>query len=370
MQKEIELYVYDLHFNKLGVIDIYEQIQCITQYYDHSALIIDVEGNEKIAGLLLVDEDRIIVKSNDIHRGYYVELAEYTDETKTSIHVEARSLSVMTNWRIVDGQMRFKGNIEYVMQQFVKYNCITPSNPNRIIPNLVLGVDTGITINADETFVNYPLDQALWEICKKYEVSFEILLNHELKKYVFSVFRGEDRSAEQTILPQVIFAKSFDNVDKQSYTDEKADFKNTAIIEGAEKTLTVNNSNSGFNRRELFVDGTSLSKTYTDENGNEITLTDEEYTNVLTYTAFTNLSEYPRVRSFESKINVDSQNVYGVDFFIGDKITNRNDELGIVTHSRVVKATEIWNKSGYSLELEFGTAIPNFLQKIKRGAKR
>lgn len=367
---EIELWVFDMEFNRLAIIDEYEEVELTTYYQQgHSQLNLIVEGNKEYADLFLSDEDRIIVKSNDIYRGYYVETPQYTDESSVKIELMCRSLSVMMAWRIIKGQQRYVGNLEDVIKSFINHNAIT-TEPNRIIPNLVLGTNEGLDINVDETYTNKELDVAIWEMCNKYDIGFEILMNHEAKKYVASTFQGVDRSTEQNVNPHVIFAKAFDNVTFQSYVDDKADYKSTAIVEGEGTSLTINDTAYGFARRELYVDATNISKTYLNENDVEVTMTDIEYTATLTETGNSSLAEYPRVRSFESDIDTNSQFAFGVDYFIGDKVTNRNDELGIATHARVVTTKEKWDRKGYSLSLEFGTSIPTLLDKIKREVKR
>ena len=366
---EIELWVFDMEFNRLAIIDEYEDVDLATYYQNHSEFVVRLEGNKEYADLFLQGHDRIIVKSNDVHRGFYVETPQYTDERNIEIELLCRSLSAMTAWRQITGQQRFVGNVEDAIKHFINLNAINPKNPNRIIPNLVLGVNESISIQVDETYTNTQLDIAIWEMCKKYDIGFEILMNHEAKKYVASTYQGVDRSAEQTVNPRVIFAKAFDNVNRQSYVDDKADYKSTAYVEAEDRTITVNDTVAGFARRELFVDAGSISRTYRDENDREITMSEAEYVATLKETGQSGLAEYPRVQTFESEIDADTQFVYGVDYFIGDKVTNRNDELGIATHSRVVTARENWNRNGYNLSLEFGTSIPKLLDKIKREVK-
>lgn len=371
---DIELWVFDMNFNRLSIIDDYEEIEAITYYQNHSELQVKIPGNKRNAELFLADADRIIVKSNDIHRGFYVETPQYYDETAVEMELLCRSLSVMTSWRYIAEQQRFFGNVEDVIKSFINHNAVNPSNINRKIPDLVIGVNEGINITVDEAYAERQLDEAIWEMCKKYDLGFEILMNHESKKYVVSTYQGADRSTEQSVNPHVIFAKAFDNVTLQSYVDDKADYKSTAYVAKEQKEseelekIIVGDEKSGFARRELFVNP-GISRTYRDENDNEVTMTDEEYAAALNEAGSSELAEYPRVRSFESEVDPNAQFVYERDYSIGDKVTNRNDELGIVTHSRVVTAKEKWNRKGYSLSLEFGTSIPNLLDKIKRRSR-
>lgn len=370
----MDLFIFDTAFNRKGIIDTFTNSNFLIKYHNHSTLIMTVDASKENADLLLTEDLRIITKSTDINRGYIIETAEYKDEERLEIIVIANSLSILTSWRIIEGQQRFVGNVEDVLKAFVNANCINPSDPNRIIPNLVLGVNEGINIQTDEVYTNKELDVALWEMCAKYDVSFEILMNHDVKKYVLSTYIGTDRSSEQATNTRVIFAKAFDNVTMQSYVDDKSNYRSTAYVAGegegdARTIVKVNDTTSGFNRREIFIDARDLQNTYKDENDIDVTLTPAEYQALLNERGLNRLSEYQRIRTFESDIDLYSQFVFNEHYFLGDKVTTRNDELGIVTHSRVMTANEVYNREGYNLSLEFGTSIPTLLDKIKREVK-
>lgn len=370
----MELYVFDVNFNRIGIIDKYEELEIERYYYKHYKLTLTVEANKENLKLLFSEEPRILVKSSDLSRGYIVEIPQFEDGKSATIEIKAYSLSTMTSWRIIEGQQRFKGNIEDVIKGFVNANCINPSNPKRKIPNLVLAQNTGIDITTDEMYNNKPLDESLWEICEKFEVSYEILMNHDKKQFEFVVYQGADRSEEQNINPHIIFSKEFDNVKKQSYVDDKSNYKSTAYVagegEGTERTvLKVNDNFSGFNRRELFIDARDLQSEYKDENGNQIIIPQDEYLAILQERGLNKLAEYQRIKTFESDVE-NSQYIFEKDYFLGDKVTVRNDDLGVVVHTRVVAVYEKYNRKGYELKIEFGTTIPTLIDKLKREVKR
>ncbi len=377
--QDIELHIYDINFNRLAIIDVYEEVEFKPKYNGHSICFLTVEGNKKNADLLLVNEDelekelRIIVRSDDPNRGYIIETAQFEDKEKTVIEVIAYSLSIMTSWRWIIGQQRFQGKIEDVLKGFVRTNCINTSSPSRIIPNLVLGINEGINILADESYTQKELDIALWEMCEKNEVSFEILMNHDAKKYVFSTFKGVDRSSEQEANPHITFTKEFENVISQSYTDDKSNYKSTAYVagEGEENNRTiveVGETFSGFNRREVFFDARDLQSEY-NEDGETVIIPQNEYIDLLKERGNNRKQDYQRIRTFESEANLHSQFKFNEDYFLGDVVTNRNDDLGIVMHQRIVGVKEVFNREGYTLNLEYGTAIPTLLDKIKREVK-
>lgn len=369
----LELYVFDINLNRIGIIDTFEELEVEQHYTKHSELYLQVEGTQENARLLIGDDIRILVRSDDLNRGYIISVLDYEDSSKLNIDIIAMSMSIMMNWRTVEGQQRFSGNIEDVIKGFVNANCINPTNPKRKIPGLVLGANTGIDITTDEAFVGKELDVLLWELCEKHEVSFEILLDHENKQFVFVTYQGVDRSAIQSERSRVIFAKSFDNVVKQNYMDDISNLKTTAYIAGEGENIErvvalIGDEHEGFYRREVYFDARDLQSNY-NENGDEVTIPADEYMELLEKRGENRLVDYQHIRTFTSDIDFYTQFKYREHYFLGDRVSNRNDELGIINHARVVSVYETFNKDGYELKIDFGTAIPKLIDKLKREVK-
>lgn len=370
----LEFYVFDLDFNIQGILDDFEEVQINSKYNDLSTMRLIVDGSKDIVDLL--QPDRIITKSTDLTKGYVIKAFDYQDEKSTVLEIIAPSLNMILNDRIVLGQQEFTGTIESVMKSFVNANAVNPVNPNRIIPNLEISANRGIPIEVTEGTVNKPLCDYLYELAKKHDVSFDILLDHTNKKFVFDVWQGMDRSTQQTLNPHVIFAKDFDNVLTQNYVEDIKNNKTTAIVLGEEiegqsqEIVTVNDGISGFDRKEILVQSTNVRKKYKDNNGNEITLTDAEYRRLLEEAGKNTLAEYQTIKTLESEVDPLSNFIYGVDYFMGDKVSVRNDELGIILHTRIISVVETVNKQGMDLKVNFGSNIPDLLEKIKRAVRK
>lgn len=375
----MEFYIFDMNFNRLGIVDVFTDSEFQYKYDNHSLSFLTIDSTAKNAELLINnEEDIILTKSDDIKRGFLIQSSKYEDKSKSKISISCASLSVILNWRLIEEQKVYSGNVEDVIRSFVTNNAITPANPNRVIPNLVLGDKFGIDIETDETYSYTELDVALWEICKKHDISYEILMDHESKKYVFRIFQGLDRTTNQTINSRVIFSKEFDNIESQSYSDDTSGYKTTAYVRNDNQgefddepvLVKVGDEKSGFNRKEIFVNASDIKRWFEDEEGFEIELTIAEYENLLKEKGLNTLSEYQRVRTFENSINPNSQYIYGKHYNLGDMVTSANNEIGVIMHSRVVKATEKYTRSGYSLKVDFGTSVPTLVDKLKRGLKK
>lgn len=367
----MELFVFNFAFERIGIIDSYQSLGFEINYKKHSELDITVDATpENIDYFLNNSDDVILTKENDTSRGYIVDVAKYTDEKKSTIEVFCKSLGYLLNRRIIDGQQTYSGTVEDALRYFVDKNAVNPSNPNRKIPNLILGNKNGFTTSTTEAFSNKYLDESLWETCVKFDLAYDILMDIANKKFIFTVWQGVDRTTEQTIRDVVVFAKEFDNVLSQNYVDDKSDYRNVCIIagegEGTARTyLIVNDSVTGLDRHEMFVDARDLQT----ENEDETTIPQDQYEDMLRERANSKLVENERVRTFETDVDYNSQFVYGVDYICGDKVTIRNDEIGVVMHTRIVTATEKYTKAGFELNIEFGSNVPKLLDKIRKVVK-
>lgn len=370
------LNIFNDSFNRIGSVDAYEDLEFTLNYYGHSLLVATIDASEDNILKFIANDDemRILTKSTDFRRGYVVDYADFRDSGKTEIVLIAKSLSTMLNWRIIERTQVESGNVVDVMNRFVSNNAINHPNPNRKLPNLVIGQSEVIDIITNETYTDKFIDESLWEMCEKHEISYEILMNHDTRKYEFIVFSGTNRTTVQQLNPHIIFSQAFGNVISQSYLDDKSNYKSTAYVagegEGAARTiLKINDEVSGFKRREVFFDARDLQSRYNDDNNNEVIIPESRYTELLRERGFNRMADYKRIRTFTNDADSTSQHVYGRDYFLGDLTTSRNDRLGLVMHSRVVVAKENYNEKGYSLKVEFGEAIPNVFDKFKKAIK-
>ena len=95
-------------------------------------------------------------------------------------------------------------------------------------------------------------------------------------------------------------------------------------------------------------------------------LTDEEYLEVLTQRGSEKLSTLAKVETFDSTIRiVGAHYTYGVDYFVGDKITFVDRELDVIVNAQVTAVKEEYSEN-YSLSITVGYEYPTLYSKIKR----
>lgn len=365
--------MFDLALNSVGLIDVYTECQIDINYDKLSELKLIVDASRE--NIELLQEDMILTKADDPQRGYIIKHFEYLDDNSSLLMIEAPSVNILLKERLVLDQQSHEGNVEDVMKAFVNANAVNPKNPKRVIPNLILDDNTGIDIDVTEATANVPLDEYLYELANKYDISWDLLLDHDNKKYVFTTWQGTDRSSEQSVNPAVTFSKELENIITQQYITDNLNHKSTAIVAGEGEdedrvVVVVNDELSGYERKELFVDARDLQCEYKDEDDNNVILTPAQYNDLLIERGNNKLTEYRPIRTFESDIDLYSQFKYGVDFFCGDKITIENEDVGIIMHTRIVNATELYTKNSDDLKLNFGSNIPTLIDSVRRMVKK
>ena len=110
-------------------------------------------------------------------------------------------------------------------------------------------------------------------------------------------------------------------------------------------------SQSGLARKEVFVDASSISKKYKDENDVEKTFTDSEYTAMLKAHGQQTMSAMTVTEDFNGTIDITNGNwKYGEHVFLGDIVTIQDNDIGVFKNVRLAEVTEYQDQDGYAVE--------------------
>lgn len=194
-------------------------------------------------------------------------------------------------------------------------------------------------------------------VLEEYNLSATVILNSDTKKLQYVVFKGVDRSTDNTEGNEpIIFSQEFDNLSESEYSLQTSTEKNVALIggegEGLERFYSIiTNDKAGLDRRETFVDASSINKQYKDEQDVEHTYTDEEYKKLLNAQGKQTLSTMKRVEAFSGALDITiGQYKLNRDFSLGDIVTVQDNEMGIYINARIVETTEAQDENGYTVE--------------------
>ena len=78
------------------------------------------------------------------------------------------------------------------------------------------------------------------------------------------------------------------------------------------------------------------------------------------------LSECTKIETFEGTINTNANNVYKVDYDLGDIVTIYDKDLGIKLDTQITEIEETYDKGKVEIVPTFGNNIPSLLTKIKK----
>lgn len=298
------------------------------------------------------------------------------EDGNESFDVKGRTIERFLMDRIIWGTVTYTNKkASTIMYDIVDKNCIHPTNPNRVIPWLENEEDTfiGNTVDSYQKTGGSVYD-TIYSIAVESDIGFTVYPDQEKRKMMFSVRKGSDRTVGNTEgNDPVVFETALQDILSSSYYTNSEDLKNVAFVQGEDKgeerkSVTVGDSTLfGLDRKELYVDARDVQSEVYDEEGQSTVIPDPEYLQMLSQRGSEKLSEYMTIETFEAQIRQfgDVQYEYGVDFYLGDKVTVIDEELGVSVSARILSVEEDMSDK-YEITLNFGYSYPTILQKAKR----
>ncbi len=353
--------IIDKDFNFLGEIDNFLQLVFTKKFVAYGEFEMQIEKSVassrylQIGNIIYLDENRAGIIE-------YVEINQ--DAEKELITVQGYTLEKLLNRRITlphsgKAEWKLEAPFESVIKSLVTFNLGQLATAERIISEIVIAdnLARGGVITFSSAYKQ--LDEEVKALCLNNAGGICVKLDTALKKFVFDVVFGMDRTVNQNVNPPVIFSAEFDNVLDQALVQSEMDYKNTAVTggkgEGANREIILvyedNKPISGLNRREIFAD-----------------IRDSNVTSaMLPQKGLERLQENPKILSLDGKINPYHSLKYGSDFYLGDIVTRVYGNA--VVDTRITEVTESYDSSGYKLECVFGNKMPTILDKIKNGVR-
>lgn len=357
----MNLYIFDRNLNFIGVLDTFTSLQWNRRYYKMGDF--ELQCPLTIDNLTLLAKGNLIWKQGDNEAGYitYRDLKQ-DDNGLETLDIKGNFITGYLKQRIVWDQINTTDTVENIMRTLVNKNCIAPSDTARIISNLALGSLNNLTFST--TYQNEKhgnLNDEIESLSNLSGLGHRITFSPKTKQLNFEVYAGIDRTVHQSVISPCIFSKEFENVLEQEYSESLDNYKNVCLVDGTftyqvteikfnsdgtvekddkgnvetetkDETMpvsTIVGNSSGLDRYETSLDSNSSSKVNTgnkDLDGNEIDtyLSQSDFTNVLNGDGNTELAQYIESKSFDSKLNVNSNLTYKTDFNLGDIVTCRS----------------------------------------------
>jgi hypothetical protein len=371
-----QVYIRNQNRAVIGIIDAAESIIWEQQYYDTGNF--EVYCHASSINQQLLQLGNYVTRTDNENIGI-IESVEIKFEVENGLMITAsgRFAKSILDRRLIYNisghtiyPIVFSGNLETAVRNLVSSNIINATDSSRNINFIELGTVAGITDiitsntgeSADKQTSYANLLSYTDNLLREYHHGAKMILDESTKKLQYAVYTGMNRSNGNTDGNNpIVFSQDFDNLISSDYQISNMEWKNAALIggqgEGTERfcVLMVDSTQTGINRREVFIDSSSQSKTYKNNSDQEVEYTDSEYTQLLITDAMQKISEFKEIESFSGEIDItNSIYKFNRDFYLGDLVTIQDNQIGVYQTVRIIKATEVQDDNGYILSVEFG----------------
>lgn len=357
-----EIYVLDRDFNILGVVDGYVSVIWRPSYSDIGDFEIYMGATTEAVELL--QRNRYVVRASDVsvnaegkvtYKKVMIiknRIINTNVENGDFLTVTGKELKYILHQRLVWSLTTVNGTAENAIRKYITENAISPTNKKRVIPGLTLSDPVGLTDTINKQVTANPLDETIIEVCNTYGYGWDICIYD--KTLLFSLYKGVDRSYDQTDRPYVVFSDDFNNLQDTEYQMSSENYANTALIGGEgegvdRKYATVGDEHTGLDRYEIFTDAKNTQSSGETEEEN---ISESEYLSLLEESGKETLAELGVTEAFTGEVVNNMGFVYEKDFFLGDTVTVIN-KYGISKNVRVISAIESADEKGNSLIPQF-----------------
>jgi hypothetical protein len=332
------LIALDSDFQALGEIDAFSSLQWFRRYGAAGEMILYCD----LQYLDVTRQGAYIYKKD----GAELALIESLETDESELCVRGRLAEGLMAPRVVDPVVTAADeNVETLARRIVSANCVDqPGNfagsgkiPDRAVSNLALGDLFGIgdTVSIENT--NGTVLDVLLKLLAPFELGLRVRYDFETDNLYFEVYKGLDRTEEQSENNPAIFSDNFENVLSSVYKRDTASWRNYAICIGKDGLRTYVDQTNGEPRRELMVK-------------------DERFTDMAALAAkgAEELKKYALKESLSGTVDGAKNLIYKEDFDLGDLVTFKDTKIGISATARITEIAEIYEGGEPRLQVTFG----------------
>lgn len=340
--------MYTEKFQTLGTFELHLPINPINTSLIKEENVLLFDKTEKIAGII-----GIIRKTK-------------ANETTDELVVKGSLCEEYLYRRICWGLYSKSGKAADVIKDMVTTQVISPEDPDRAIPDIVID-PTRESVGPSVSFQNTGsvVGDNIEKLCGSNSLGFKMRFDASNKQMLFYVYEGTNRTIQQKLVPPCIFSSGYENILSSSYSSNSQDYRNVALVagegQGLERKMVTVGTASGKSRKEVFIDARDLQSTNTDG----MTLSEDEYFELLKQRGNSKLSELKKTESFDCVVNAIGNVRYNKDYFLGDTVTISDAELGIQLNAVITEAEHAHDSNGESLYITFGYGQMTIDQKLK-----
>ncbi|MCD3217821.1 hypothetical protein G8S55_11395 [Clostridium botulinum C] len=359
---KVPIRIIDKNFNLLGEIDNYESLIFIRRFSRVGEFELHINLDKQNVDKL--KEDNLILLGAYFNKVGIIEHIEknMSEDSKEILVVKGSTLKGIIKRRITVPPAdtafdRAIGKQETIIKQFINNNVVAPADKDRIIPNLIIAPDKNRGAQDGWRTRYENLADKIQEIAEYSNLGWDITLDTNNNKFIFDVIEGKNLTSEQEVLPPVIFSIDFDNIKNKHFIKSLLNHKNIAYAGGKgedeERLIQQIGESKGLSRREIFIDCSQA------EDIKELKSMGEH-----------KLNDFKIVETFEASVIPYGSFNYMQDWDLGDTVTVMDRKWGVILNTTIIEVKEIYEVSGFNLEVTFGDHVPNLLDSIKKISKK
>lgn len=252
-----------------------------------------------------------------------------------------------------------QGSTSECCEHYLNNNLINPVDSERRMPNLIFESTTeGKT--SDTYMSRFELvSDVVQKLCDDADICWDVVGDYERNCYKVVLWKGTDRSSEQTNRQQVIFSRNRRNTSQLSYELSNSEEKNAfyatksggTLVSDAMTTLILRNSKvpKGYERREM-----------------QLNVSCDSVADVEKY-ALHDVGDY--VENEALKFELADPGGFGVDYYLGDRVSALDEFLNKKLSERITAVSLQIGTDTYDISVTLGSTVPGIMNKIQRKIK-
>lgn len=387
------------------ILDDTMRIVDILRKYEYSQYELKAREIGKFTINAMIDKENLYLM--DKTKNYYVLLdddvfgviesvkRESDSETSEVFTIKGSLALKLLEYRIIKGQVTFKGKSYKYIEELVKQNLIMSDDENR---NVALAVEfedeerlKQICSTVDKQVTGGSLWDEISEVAEADKLKIILKPNvgaintehpQNIDGWTLIIGAGEDRTRHRAnnAVSTVMFSQSLSNIANTDYIVDRSKLRNTVYIagegEGADRkwyNIDVNSDitfgeRTGWNRRELWVDARDVQS----EQDN-VTLTDAEYEELMKQRADEKAKDNDLSEEYTAAVtDITKQYTYKKDYNIGDFVTIVDEELGMEFDAQITNViiTRQDDRNIVDIEFTYGSRIKDIIEESETAMKK
>lgn len=325
-------------YHKTLVIDYSHSIIWISRFHDAGEFELRIPADAEL--LKLFSDNETLITRDVTDTSMIPEVIERdTDNAEGDyLIITGKSAEGLLGRRVAYGTLVTSDKAELIIRSIVTNNMISTNSRYKIrnFPLLKLGEQHNYTETIETQFKNKTLLEGISDACKLAGFGFRMPFDGEY--FTFDLYKGIDRSLNQSENAYVLFSPEFENLGNTSYICDRSKLYNGFYaVNGSTLFATMNEAMIGdpLQLREKWLDVESSSD-----------MTTTEFGQLLNAKANEELTK--EIREYSGEILNTDMYKFGRDYELGDRVSIVN-QYGIRGTAVVTEITEVEDAEGYRL---------------------